>query len=663
LPSSRRLEFAALAATLGLVGAIGADCFQIGFFADDLHFLDAARRQPFWELLLGQHGVWPWYRPLSRELFFSVLAAAGPAGPLLARSVLLLALGATAYALYRLGERLLGRGAGAVAAAVFATHAVTKFLLAWASGFQDVLATALTLGALVAYVDSRMRWALALAALAPFAKETGFIAGPLIVGYAVLGQGVRRPQRWMAAQLGVLVAALAIHFAVRTTWVNLAPASRAWSVSLAGAGSALSQLGSGFLSLALPASGLGWILGLDAAVAAFALVRLSRPPAAENDAPRDLPTNVPAFLGFGFLLASLAPLLIVSLRMAPPLGYLFYPCLPWLALGIGGLLSRLPRPSQAWVVAALVGVNAWGLSYRAPDVDSDAAWQPGPLEWREATRIAARTARLSQDVREALAQRPESVVVLFDRLPGGAWFQTEDGPAVREALRDPTARSFLLGEAPRDLDPNRVAILAYTPGHGVHLRRAPRDCVASMNRAVLAVVRGKPRAARVWSSYCPRDDTGPPLAPYVRAATALLDGGMRDYDQALVRARLLDSTGAGPRALLAALRAGPDSALAGPYEVVLRNPRSANAHAACADALSRAGVHALGALELEVSMALKAGTSAEHYRLGSVLWIMGEKAHAISEWAEALARGEPREAAEAARRALEATRTGPSATP
>src|SRR5262249_54862604 len=62
---SRRPEPAWLGA---LVLCAAGDVLRIGFFADDFHFLDVARRAPLTPLLLGQYGIWPWYRPLSREL-------------------------------------------------------------------------------------------------------------------------------------------------------------------------------------------------------------------------------------------------------------------------------------------------------------------------------------------------------------------------------------------------------------------------------------------------------------------------------------------------------------------------------------------------------------------------------------------------------------------
>src|SRR5689334_19847204 len=52
---------------LVMLALLGADTFRVGFFADDFHMLDVARRMPLADLLLGRYGIYPWYRPLSRE--------------------------------------------------------------------------------------------------------------------------------------------------------------------------------------------------------------------------------------------------------------------------------------------------------------------------------------------------------------------------------------------------------------------------------------------------------------------------------------------------------------------------------------------------------------------------------------------------------------------
>ena len=141
-----------IALFLLLIAAVGADVSRIGFFADDFHLLDVARRVPFAPLLSGEYGIWPWYRPLAREGYFEVLVAAGPAALAVAHTLSLTCLFGCTWLLVRLGRRLVGGMPAAVAPALFLSYSFTKFLTAWSSGFQDLLALLLTLSALEAHL-------------------------------------------------------------------------------------------------------------------------------------------------------------------------------------------------------------------------------------------------------------------------------------------------------------------------------------------------------------------------------------------------------------------------------------------------------------------------------------------------------------------------------
>src|SRR5580765_2630149 len=79
-PATRRGPAWRIAGIVALVLGAGAEVFRLGFFADDFHFLDVARRIPLARTLGGQYGIYPWFRPLSRELYFAVLVHAGPVG-------------------------------------------------------------------------------------------------------------------------------------------------------------------------------------------------------------------------------------------------------------------------------------------------------------------------------------------------------------------------------------------------------------------------------------------------------------------------------------------------------------------------------------------------------------------------------------------------------
>ena len=175
--------------------AASLEVFRIGFFADDFLFLDVARRIPLLEALSGRHGVYPWYRPLSRELYFALIAHAGPAGIALAHALSIAALFGSAWLLFRIARRVVGESAAPVAPVLLVSYAFTRFLTAWASGFQDLLGLLLTLLALDDFMRGRRLRSALWVLLAPLAKETAFVAGPLVLMYAVLVQGGRRRGR------------------------------------------------------------------------------------------------------------------------------------------------------------------------------------------------------------------------------------------------------------------------------------------------------------------------------------------------------------------------------------------------------------------------------------------------------------------------------------
>ncbi|OGF04749.1 MAG: hypothetical protein A2W00_09665, partial [Candidatus Eisenbacteria bacterium RBG_16_71_46] len=339
-----------------LVFAIGADVFRIGFFADDFHFLDVARRMPLGRVLLGHFGIWPWYRPLSRELFFYVVTLAGPASVFTARVLSLACLLGAAWALYRLGQLLFGRGAGIAAAALLVTYGYTKVFLSWGAGFQDLLATTLVLWAVLAHVEGRSSRALVLAALAPFAKESGFLVAPLILAFAFLVEGRRRLEPWMLRQALVWIAALGIHALVRTTWPPGGDAALHPYVAreLPEAFVAIAQ---SFVYPGAPAGIATGLLGIAAAVAVWLLFGVSSP-AGRGGSTFPAGRTI-AFLSLGALLGMAPLLMLFFARYWVSNARFAYPAVPWLALLAGAGAARLPAPVLRFAVAALVLVNVW----------------------------------------------------------------------------------------------------------------------------------------------------------------------------------------------------------------------------------------------------------------------------------------------------------------
>jgi hypothetical protein len=103
LPRFPRIAWGILAA---VTLAVLWDVVRIGFFADDFVFLDAARRMPVDKVLLGHYGIYPFYRPLARELYFYLALLAGPAGRAITLGISLLTATGAVWALFDIGSRL-----------------------------------------------------------------------------------------------------------------------------------------------------------------------------------------------------------------------------------------------------------------------------------------------------------------------------------------------------------------------------------------------------------------------------------------------------------------------------------------------------------------------------------------------------------------------------
>ncbi|TMQ70457.1 MAG: hypothetical protein E6K81_12545 [Candidatus Eisenbacteria bacterium] len=568
-----RVPVVASLLVLALVAlAVGADAFRIGFFADDFHFLDIARRLPLARTLGGQYGLWPWYRPLSRELYFAAVASAGPTALRFAHALSLVCLFRVGLLLARIGTRLVGRPAAWAGVVIFLSYGFTKFLAAWASGFQDLAAIVLIAYALDAYQCGRTGQALAWTALAPFAKETGFLVFPLL----------------LLAGYTTDAGALAVHLLVRSGWHTGGAIIRD-ALTTQRLPATLLQILTEFVSRH-PAPGPGSVaLAVSAGVCAFALfayaARRPQPDAHELAAP---PPGGVAFVAgaaaLGLLPLGVAPLLGLTLTQA----YYAYPAVPWLALGLGVLVTRLPAPLWRTGLAALVAWNVLGTGVHAVDLDRPQAWRFHRWSWDEAVRLSAVTGRLTSDLRATLAHRPDSLVVLYEGVPRGCFFQTEDGPASREALADPGVRAYWVNRPPRDVDADRLAIVGFDAGR-FHLVRERWSSLTAVRRAMEAAIAGRGRAANALALYTEAPDSAGFDRGYLRAAAALLDDGPEGFLEGLADLGLDDTLGWKPGALAAPI-AVVDAPLGAALAEALRQPLTASAHAALADSLLARGV-------------------------------------------------------------------------
>ncbi len=632
---------------IAFVGIIAIDIFRVGFFADDFHFLDVARRLSWLSALSGQYGIWPWYRPLSRELYFELIVGAG-GSVVVAHCLSVACLVVCGLLLKRIGTRLLNARAGMVGALLFVSYSYAKFLAAWASGFQDLLALALTLGAIDAAQMRRPSRALVLSALAPFAKETGFLVFPLLA--LMHGFSRDRSRAWLQRIGLVAIGCLTVHVLVRLHWRPVAPGEPARA-----AGTHLLvvayEVARGFLPFTIDWAGTG--VAQAAAVALITAILVPRMLRTAAPGPDDRP-GASGHGGARIVVAAaclgMFPLVAGHvLKLTLPHAYHAFPAIPWIALILGSVLAKRGAVASI-LLPAVLALNAWSLPFTVPDLDRPEDWNFKGWDWREAVRLTAVSRRLTRDVRLVLAERPDSCVVLYEGLPQGCFFQTEDGPATREALSDLTARAYWINDPGPIADPGRLAIVSFDSERH-HLVKTVWSSRTALQRAINAVIAGRPHAAVVFASYREAEDPAAFDRHYVRAAAMLLAHGPLAYANALE----VDTAGTAPD-LIARPLVEASSPLGIALAAVLRRPLTAATHLALADTLLRRGVLPRAGLELRIALALAPGRSEARLQLARVMIDLGGDLEAMAELKRVTAAADPSTRAEAQRLLAEVER-------
>jgi hypothetical protein len=620
---------------LVMFALLGADTFRVGFFADDFHMLDVARRMPLGDLLLGRYGIYPWYRPLSRELYFLLVAHAGALEHWVAR---LLSLGAVALAAWQI--RGIARAAatprvGTIAMLLLLGYATTRFLAAWSSGFQDLLALALTVTAVREQVRGRSATAAVWAILATLAKETGVLVFPLLAAHALLlGEAAARRRAWLLQAAGLLVAVL-VHVAVRATWHGAGSQAGEIVRSWPALATALGRVVLGFVPRGGGAEPRAVLLGAIAtAAAALLLMYADAPagPAAGTPAAARIQRAWTLFLALGLGLG-LTPLVVGNAAgFRGAYAYYAYSAIPWLALLLARAIARLPAAIATAAVALWVGADTVTLGFHVPDLATAAAWEFHDWDWSEALRLSAITQRLTGDLQTLLAGRPAGLVVLYSELPEGCFFQSEDGPATRECLHDTGVRSYWLNATPHLVEPGRFAVLSMDQ-QSWHLEHAAFPVSERGNLAASSLAAGEAGPAWVYASYGDPTENARFEFSYFRAGAALVAEGTVRARRELVATGLADSTGTAPERW-ADMVLGSSSPLRAPMLAMLRHPMEARAHMDFADACREHGIAISEAVELRIATALDPSLLDARLRLARALLERGKPAAGRRDLAE-----------------------------
>ena len=175
-----------------VVAALYGAALRLPYVADDWEFLLNARR-PAWRVITGAFNPFRrvLYRPAA-DLYFLALGRASGFGAVAAYACSLALAAVGAIGVFRVARRLTGDLALGWAAALTYAAAATVQLepLSWASGFQDLGASALAWSAFAIFLDGRARRSAALFAAALLCKESVIVL-PLLLGLAAPAQ-VRR---------------------------------------------------------------------------------------------------------------------------------------------------------------------------------------------------------------------------------------------------------------------------------------------------------------------------------------------------------------------------------------------------------------------------------------------------------------------------------------
>src|SRR5262249_52695960 len=208
-------------------------------------------------------------------------------------------------------------------------YAFTRFLVAWASGFQDLLAVLLMLAALDARARAHFGFALLWAALAPFAKETAIIVFPLLALWEWRADVARRPRRLLALG-GALALVVGGHLAVRAAWHG-GGSNATIAFEPRALGEALWRVAAGFFG------GTPVVTRASVALAALGAVALAiwLAPARDARGGEERAGAGPTFLAVAAALG-LAPLVLGQLLgFTKAHAYYAFAAAPWLALLLG----------------------------------------------------------------------------------------------------------------------------------------------------------------------------------------------------------------------------------------------------------------------------------------------------------------------------------------
>jgi len=427
-----------------------ATTLTAGFINDDYLFLEQTRRHGLWGALTHDSGLANYFRPLSREVWFALLAPLSGGEPLLFHVAQLVVFVAALVLLADLLSAFVP-GSGRIVAppvlagvAWFALLPLQRVNLTWVSCSQDLLALVGVLAALACFRRGRLVPALLAYAAATLAKESA-LPLPLALfvwTWRVDGAAPRDALRRVAP---FALAAL--------PWAAGEALLRQHAIAPAPLDFKPDHLAATFVHMAQSMAGVehasGWLVSWTAArpsALAFALLAV----AARWLPDRAVPAAPPARASGDAIAFALSWLGAFTVPVWPVV-YQWSSYYYTLAAVGGALLAtllaaRIARWSWIALAGALVWWHAAGVSAPAFGLEKNpwlgtSHFTPYYLE-----RAAALSKQLRASLTRSLPKVATGTRFFFASIPSWAGFQTGNGPNIRQLYHDDSIESYFYSE-------------------------------------------------------------------------------------------------------------------------------------------------------------------------------------------------------------------------
>ncbi|MEO5988117.1 MAG: hypothetical protein ABIU54_04715 [Candidatus Eisenbacteria bacterium] len=437
-----------LALALVLVGTVVLylPALHTAFFADDYLFLDQVRGRSLWGALIAPDPLSNFFRPVSRQLYFWIIAGLTHESPYAFRVGNLVTLLGVVALLWALVRRLAGARAAIFAAAFVALHYAADVPVRWACGSQELLSVLGALAALLLHISNRRRWAGVAMLFAVLSKEVVLFT-PLIA--IVADRRAREPllvavkRAWPMA-VAILVWGLcflampgrrvAQGAQVEFDLVNNPLASLVHLVQVIP--------GAEWVAYRFAQWPLGWMALLPVVASLVALlITWNRPPDPALPEPESQDARRANMTALVWITLAVIPIMAVT-SLWSAYYYLFAIC--GVALLLGLFVARAPVALAAILFAVLACGSANGRNQ--PDFGM------GRNPWTTASHINAAylersnrvTAGYLGSLRRAHPGLPSGSTLYFGGLAGNVAFQRGDGPLIRWAYRDTSLRAYYM---------------------------------------------------------------------------------------------------------------------------------------------------------------------------------------------------------------------------